>query len=71
MRGMVAPPGGLGNCGGRRRATPFRIPDPPPRTHGAPGWVRDSEDPMIERYWDGSKWVRSRRWNGEEWIDGR
>jgi hypothetical protein len=62
-------PGAWGWRASARRDVP---PDPPPpRTLGAPGWVRDSDDPMIERYWDGSTWVRTRRWNGKEWIDGR
>jgi hypothetical protein len=61
-------PAGLRGSGGRDVAA---IPDPPPNIHGAPGWVRDSDDPMIERYWDGTNWVRTRRWNGKEWIEGR
>jgi hypothetical protein len=32
------------------------------------GWHADRSDPMITRYWNGTKWGEVRCWSGTEWV---
>ena len=37
-----------------------------------PGWYTDptgTNDPQVQRYWDGSWWTGQRSWNGTQWVE--
>jgi hypothetical protein len=42
--------------------------------NGGPGWHTDptgTNDPRVQRYWDGSRWTGQRSWNGVQWVERR
>jgi hypothetical protein len=38
-----------------------------PHTLVPPGWHIDGGDPLVQRYWDGTRWTQRVRWTGTAW----